>query len=189
MIGDDRARDLAGAAERLLEECLSVCRITVLPQQHLDYLSVLIDRATGTTCPCRERGTSRRYTSDARAVDGACELQPRVAARTLGHVNATLGQQLHHARGRERVPQVPAHGHQDHVCGPAIAREGGSGPNREVSATASAGEALATMAVMAVTCDDALLAIRAGRHAARRYQHLTTSQTPRDEAVQLGFPS
>ncbi len=34
------------------------------------------------------------------------------------------------------------------------------------------------MAVMAITGDDDLLAVRAGRHARRRYQHLTTSQAP-----------
>src|SRR6266545_3838949 len=140
---------------------------------------------TGTTCPCRERRTSRRRTSSDRVVDGVCELQPPAvaqmlepsAARSGGHVDTTLGQQLHHAGARERVPQVPPHGHQDHVCWPAVAREGGGGPNREVSAAAGAGEALTPLAVMAVTRDDDLLAVRAGRHAVRRYQHLTTSQT------------
>jgi hypothetical protein len=45
---------------------------------------------------------------------------------------------------------------------------------------ASSGEAdvKATVPIMAVTCGDWLLAARAGWHAARPYQHLTTSQTP-----------
>jgi hypothetical protein len=63
----------------------------------------------------------------------------------VGHVDAPLSQQLHHAGTRERVAQVPTHGHQDHVCGPAIAREGGGGPNCEVPATVCAGETLATV--------------------------------------------
>ena len=76
------------------------------------------------------------------------------------------------------MAQGPTHGHQDHVGWPAVAGERGGGPNREVSAAAYAGEALATMAVMAITSDDDLLAVRAARHATRHYQHHTMSQTP-----------
>jgi hypothetical protein len=63
------------------------------------------------------------------------------------------------------MAKVPADGHQDHVGRPAVAREGRRGPNREVAAAAYAREALATLAVMAITCDDRSLALRGGRHA------------------------
>ena len=97
---------------------------------------------------------------------------------TLGYVDAALGQQLHHARGREWVAQIPAHAHRDHVGWPAMTRESRGGPDREVPPAVCAGEALTSVAVVAITCDDALLAVRAGRHAWQTLQHLTTSQTP-----------
>ena len=81
------------------------------------------------------------------------------------------------------LAQVPAYGHQDHVSWPAVAREGRGGPKREVASTVCASKALATVAVMAVTRDDELLAVRTGRHAGRHYQHQTTSQTRRGDLV------
>jgi len=95
----------------------------------------------------------------------------------VGHIDAALGQQLHHARGGEWVAQVPAYGHQDHVGWPAVAREGRGGAKREVASTVCAGKTLATVAVMAVTSSDDLLAVWTGGHAGRPYHHQTTSQT------------
>jgi hypothetical protein len=104
-----------------------------------------------------------------------CQLRPErlnpAQHGAVGHIDAALGQQLHHARGGQWVSQIPAHGHQDHIGWPAVAREGRAGPKREVSSTVCAGEALAVMAVMAITGDDTgLLAVRAARHATRHYQ-------------------
>src|SRR6266550_4142476 len=99
---------------------------------------------------CQWRPSGRRVLASF-----SCQLRPERLDPTqhspVRHVDASLGQQLHHASARERVAQVPTHGHQDHVGGPPIAREGGGGPKREVPAAAGAVEALATMAVMAVT--------------------------------------
>src|SRR6266702_3857834 len=80
----------------------------------------------------------------------------------VGHVDAPFGQQLHYARAGQWVAQVPAHGHQDHVGWPTVAREGRGGPQREVASAVCAAEAPATIAVMAVTRDDELLAVRTG---------------------------
>jgi hypothetical protein len=54
------------------------------------------------------------------------------------------------------MAQVPAHSHQDDIGWPSVTREGRRGPNGEVSFTVSTGEALATLAVMAITCDGGL---------------------------------
>jgi hypothetical protein len=61
-------------------------------------------------------------------------------------------------------------------------------PKREVPPTVCAGEALATVAVMAITCDDDLLAVRTGGHVGRRYQHQTTSQTQNRRLTQSTGP-
>src|SRR5712691_10176963 len=45
VVGDDRARRLACAARRLLEERFGGGGVAVLPQQHVDNLAVLVDGA------------------------------------------------------------------------------------------------------------------------------------------------
>ena len=101
----------------------------------------------------------------------------------VGHVDAPFGQQLHHARAGQWVAQVPAHTHQNHVGRPAITRKSRGGTNREVSSAVCAGKALATVAVIAVTRDDEMLAVWTGGHPGRRYQYQTTSQTPMNKAA------
>ena len=87
------------------------------------------------------------------------------ATRAVGHVDAALGQQLHDSRDGQRVAQVPAHRHQDHVGRPAVARECRGGVDREVSTATRAVEPLAPVAVVAVTRNDDLLAVRTRGHA------------------------
>ena len=155
------------------------CRVAVLAQQHADHLPMLVDRAIQVPLVLAAEEEhlvdvpTLPESSTVLASFGS-QLRPEgldpAQYGPVRHVDAALSEQFHDTRGRQWVAQVPAHRHQDDIGWPAIAREDRGRSNREVPPTASAGEALATMAVMAVTGGHVVLAVRARRHAARRYQ-------------------
>ncbi len=132
VVRDDRARRLAPAAKRLLKERFGGCSIAVLAQQHVDDLAVLVDGAVQVPLVVAAKeehlvdvpvATERPtvFASFSRQLRPKC-LNPAQHG-PVGHVDASLGEQLHDARSGEWVAQIPAYGHQDHVCWPAVARK------------------------------------------------------------------
>src|SRR5207245_7132028 len=113
------------------------CGVAVVTQQHIHDLAVLVDGAVQVPLVLAAEeehlvgvpGATKRQTMLARL---SSQLRPEcldpAQHGAVRHVDAALGQQLHHAGGRQWVTQGPTHGHQNHVGWPAVAREGGGGP-------------------------------------------------------------
>src|SRR5947209_10432970 len=133
VVRNDRTRYLARTAERLREEGLCRRSVTVLPQEHVHHLTALVDCAVQVPLVLAAEEeylvgvpvATERLTVLSRF---GRQLRPERLDPTqhgaVGPIDATLSQQLHHARGGQRMAQVPAHGPQEHVGWPAVTREG-----------------------------------------------------------------
>jgi hypothetical protein len=117
--------------------------------------------------------------ADLRGELGAEGLRPG-EHRARGHIDAPLGQQPGHLSSGDRQAEVPPHGHQDHVGGPAIAGESSGRGLGKVAAARATGEALVAARGMTVPVRGGLLAEGARWHGRGLY-HPLTSRTPARE--------
>jgi hypothetical protein len=117
MIGDHLVGLLASSAQRSFEERQSRRTVTVLAEEYVESLPVLIKRpCTSSAFRSCVRRRPRPHTICHLVVGGACGLRQRVAVQRLdpaqhrspGHVEAALGQQLQRRLRRTAISSTSA---------------------------------------------------------------------------------
>jgi hypothetical protein len=132
VVGDDLIWDQPAALDSLAKEGLGTRRVSVVPEQHIHDHAVLVNRPVQVALLTRteqEHLVDEPAPADAPMSSNLCGQQGSEHLgpgqdRAVRDVDAAFGQEFHHLPARQRIGQIPAHGHDDDVPGPAIAVEG-----------------------------------------------------------------
>ncbi len=132
MVGDDLLRDDLSPFDGLAEERFGTGCVATLAQQHVDDLTVLINRPVQVPLLAlakqeqligKPAPANLTMASNLGRQQWAEHLRPHQDG-PVGDIDAAFGQQLPDLATGQRVREVPAHRRQDDVRWPAIAAEG-----------------------------------------------------------------